>query len=386
LTTVPRVALDLGGLDALSLGNGQYRYLVDLVRGLGRLRPPFRFLVLGVRPSPPPLLAPLFITEPQTWRYLPFLRSIGRGSFYRDQVRLAAVLLLERVDLCHSLHAVVPLLAPCPLVVTQHDLMFELFAEYRPAVRSRPYRMTRWGVRHRARRVLCISATTAADLNRLWQVPMERIDVVHHGTDFAAAGQGDLDLPPALAALGGGPVLVAPYNLEPRKNLGTLLEAFGRLRQAGLDLKLVLFGRAGATPEREQAFNAQVRRAGVADRIVLSGYLSDAELAWLYRRATLFVFPSLYEGFGLPVLEAMAAGTCVVVRGFSAMAEVVGSAGATTEMSDSSRLANTLAELLRRPERRAAFGEAAQRRAASFTLEKMAGLTAETYGKVLAGK
>jgi glycosyltransferase involved in cell wall biosynthesis len=376
---LPRIALDLGGLDALSLGNGQYRYLVDLVRGLSRLRPPLRFVAFGACPAPPPELATLFEADPQTWRYRTVPRSRGRGSFYRDQVRLAGALLRERIDLCHSLHALVPLLAPCPLVVTQHDMMFELFPEYAEAVRSRPYRVTRWTIRHRARRVLCISAATAADLRRLWGVPRARVDVVHHGTEFAT----EPEPPPCLAALGPGPVLVSPYNLEPRKNLAGLLEAFGRLKDVEPALKLVLFGRAAVTPERERMFAEQVARLGVADRLVRTGYLSDAQLAWLYRRATLFVFPSLYEGFGLPVLEAMAAGACVVVRGVSAMAEVVGSAGATADMNDPLEIARTVADLLRSPERRTALGAAARRRAASFTLERMAGLTIATYEKAL---
>jgi glycosyltransferase involved in cell wall biosynthesis len=380
----PRVALDLGGLDSLSLGNGQYRYLVDLVRGIGRLRPPLRFVVLGARPEPPLELRPLFESQRETWRYRVVRRSTGRGSFYRDQLRLAGALLRERADLCHSLHSVVPLLAPCPLVVTQHDMMFEMFPEYDGAVRSRPYRITRWAIRSRARRVICISGATAADLRRLWGVPSDRIDVVHHGTELTThSAEGDVELPSALAALGPASALVSPYNLEPRKNLGGLLEAFARLRHTGAAPKLVLFGRAAITPERETAFREQVARLGIADRLMLTGYLGDAQLAWLYRRATLFVFPSLYEGFGLPVLEAMAAGACVIVRGVSAMAEVVGSAGAAAETNDPDRLADTLAELLRSPERRAALGEAARRRAAEFTLERMAGLTVATYAKVL---
>ena len=279
-----------------------------------------------------------------------------------------------------------PLLAPCPLVVTQHDMMFELFAEYAEAVRSRPYRLTRWAIRHRARRIVCISETTAADISRLWGMPCERLDVIPHGTEFtdpAIEHDAALELPPALAAPGSGPVLVSPYNLEPRKNLTSLIEAFGQLKGIEPAARLVLFGRAAVTPDREGAFADQVARAGVADRLVLTGVLSDAQLAWLYRRATLFVFPSLYEGFGLPVLEAMAAGACVVVRGVSAMAEVVGAAGVTTETSDPAQLAETMAELLRSPDRRAELGKAARRRAAAFTVERMARQTVQTYAKAL---
>jgi hypothetical protein len=114
-------------------------------------------------------------------------------------------LLRERADLCHSLHSFVPLSAPCPLVVTQHDMMAAPFPEYAETVRSRPYRAYRWTVR----RVICISRTTAEDIHRLWQVPWSRLDIVQHGTSFTAVPPG-ADLPPAVAAVDDAPLLVSP--------------------------------------------------------------------------------------------------------------------------------------------------------------------------------
>ena len=122
-----------------------------------------------------------------------------------------------------------------------------------------------------------------------------------------------------------------PYNLEPRKNLAALVSAFAQALPAAPAARLVLYGRAAVTPEREVEFDRTVAALGVRQAIVRTGFLTDDQLGWLYRRATIFAFPSLYEGFGYPVLEAMAAGACVVARGASAMAEVMDEAGVAVE-------------------------------------------------------
>jgi glycosyltransferase involved in cell wall biosynthesis len=384
--TRPRIAIYPGGLDCLSVGSGQYRYVVDLVRTLHEMQLPLDFVVLGARAEPAPDIASVFHPSNNAWHYRFLPHACGRGSFYLRQARLAHALWGERIDLCHCLHSAIPLLAPCPVVATQHDMMFELFPEYAEAVRSRPYRITRWTVRRRVHRVICVSQTTADDLGRLWRVNASRLDVVHHGTSFATLGRTPgvaVSLPPTLQNLGNGPVLVSPYNLEPRKNLGALLEALARLRPAHSQLMLVLFGGAALTSTRELAFRQHVRRLGLDKNVLLTGPLSDEQLAWLYRKATALVFPSLYEGFGLPVLEAMAAGACVIARGASAMAEVVGEAGVLVETQNPIDLANAIAMLLRDEDRRTRLAAAAKKRAALFTLQRMARQTYECYRKAL---
>src|SRR5205807_8100889 len=126
---------------------------------------------------------------------------------------------------------------------------------------------------------------------------------------------------------------------------------------------------------REQAFAQQIRELSLEKSVVLAGPVPDQQLASLYRRATVFVFPSLYEGFGLPVLEAMAVGACVVARGASAMAEIVGDAGLCLEMRDPAQLAAGIAGLLHDSRRRLQLAAAARNRAAQFTINRMAHLT-----------
>lgn len=382
----PRIAIDFSGLDHLSIRNGQYRYAVDLVRGLAELRPEADFILLGSRPAPVAELRQVF--ETSGWRYLQAARFEGRAAHYRNQLALAWAALRERVGLLHVLHSPVPLLPPCPLVVTIFDLMYELFPEYAHAVKSRPYRIDRWAVTHRARRVISISATTADDLSRLWKIRRARIDVVPLGSSFVTSASLHCETRDSRTRFGelcSGETLLSPYNLEPRKNLAALLRAMAALRHKYPKLRLLLFGRAAVDPAREQQFDRSVTELGLRDAVHLLGPLDDTDLAWLYGHTTAFVFPSLYEGFGLPVLEAMASGACVVVRNASAMAEIAGEAGAPVETADPDALAATISALLDAPERRSQLSAAARQRAAAFTIERMARLTYASYLAALGG-
>jgi glycosyltransferase involved in cell wall biosynthesis len=376
----PRIAIDFTALDVISPVGGQYRYVVSLVWGLARLQPDVDFLLLGSKSEPVPELGGVFQKYNDRWDYRSVPRRQFRGAAYLDHARYGWVLLRERVGLLHSLHAFIPLCAPCPVVITIYDLMYELFDDYEEARRSRPYRIHRWAVGHRVRRVVCISETTATDLRNLWGVGEKMLDVIPLGSPFAATGEADGGVQPKVehtpdAAF----VLVSPYNLEPRKNLGALLQAVALLRSRGEAVKLVLFGRAAVTPEREEQFERKVRELGLCESVVRTGILTDEELAALYRRATLFVFPSLYEGFGLPVLEAMSAGACVVARNASAMSEVLQDTGALVETGDPQALASVMANLLGDASLRDALGRRARERAALFSVERMAQLTYQSY-------
>jgi glycosyltransferase involved in cell wall biosynthesis len=380
--TRPRIAIDLGVLDQLWPGAGLYRYATDLLCSLRRLDPPARFLILGSYTEPIDALKPVFATG-EAWEYRFFPRSKGWAASYRDHARLAAVLAGARVDLCHSLHTFVSAMAPCSMVVTIQDMMFELFPEYAAAVRSRPYRILRWCTRHRVHRIICPSQTTADDLTRLWGVQPRRIDVVPHGLcafQPGAEAAGDNSL---IQNLGTAPIITSALNLEPRKNLITLLEAFALLRPRFPTTRLVLFGRGGWSAEREQQYRASLASLGLAGVVVETGTLSDAELWRLYRHSTLFVVPTLYEGFGYPALEAMAAGACVVVRGHSSMAEVVGAAGVQVEPLTATALANAISGLLVDAPQRRRFGEKATARARQFTGERMGRDTFASYERSL---
>jgi glycosyltransferase involved in cell wall biosynthesis len=371
------VAFDFSGLDHLNPGNGQYRYCTDLLRGLARLQHGLAFVVIGSRPQPPPEVASVF--DAGTWRYVHLPGLSVRGAYYADHFRFARLFQRERVDLFHTAHTFVPR-APIPMVVTVYDLMTEIFPEYHERLHSRPYQRFKAAVQRKGTHAIAISETTAHDLRRLWHVPAARISTVPLGIEevrpSATVGE-------QLREAARSPFVLSPYNLEPRKNLGALVVAMSAVRRAAPGVRLVLYGRAAVTPEREAEFRDRVREAGLEAAVFLTGFVADEDLAWLYRAATVFVFPTLYEGFGLPVLEAMAAGTCVVARNQSAMAEVLGDAGVQVETRDPRVLAAAITALLADTQRRAALGRAARERAGRFTQEAMSRGTVAAYMRAL---
>lgn len=379
-----RIGIDWGN-DHLSTANGQFRYAVDLLRGFSQLENRPRFVVFGTKESPPLELLDLF-RERGGWVWSQKPLAGGRGGDFKNQWRSFLASRRHQIDLLHVIDGIIPFAPPCPVVATCYDLMMEVFPrDYADWLRSRGYRRTRWLSRRVVRRHLAISRTSARDLHRYWRIPASRIDVIYLGTrGFENTNGGKVDsLDDKLAPCVGHPVVASPFNLEPRKNLTALLTAIHLLRKREVPVRLVLFGRAAWTPEREERYREQVRTLGIEDSILRTGFLSDEELGELYRRACVFVFPSLYEGFGLPVLEAMRAGGCVVARDRSAMAEVVGEAGKLVETADPERLATAVTDLIADAAENQRLRDLAVRRSREFTVERMARQTYAAYLRAL---
>jgi glycosyltransferase involved in cell wall biosynthesis len=215
----------------------------------------------------------------------------------------------------------------------------------------------------RSRAFVAISQATADDFQRRFPPAVGRVTVA----PLAAAPQLSAEVSePSSPAPG---FVLAVGTLEPRKNLPRLVEAYGRLPESLQQTHpLVVVGDLGW---RTDATTAAL--ASLGDRCLLLGKVSDAALAGLYRRCAVFCYPSLYEGFGLPVLEAMAAGAAVLTSNVSSLPEVGGNAVAYADPHDPAAIASALAGLLGSPDRRAALGVAARARAAEFSWQKTAG-------------
>jgi glycosyltransferase involved in cell wall biosynthesis len=378
-----RIALDFSTLDHLQMTAGHYRYVVQLVRGLAEIGSEQDFLLLGSRPKPVEELKDIF-TPGSRWRYRQLKHWRHRGAIWVDELAYLRAFLAERISLLHIVHDFIPLSAGCPLIVTQHDLIEELFPEYEASRRDPLYRLHRPRLQDRAARVICISQTTADDLMRLWGIGPERSVVIHHGVEESFLMDPGDDLLKGHPAFEAGAVLLAsPYNLEPRKNLTALLEALAILQPDFPQLKLVLFGCGLVTPERQRQFEMLVRGLGLQDAIVRLGIVSDAMLKQIYRRADIFAFPSIYEGFGLPVLEALATGACVLAGTTPATAEVAGTAAELVDTTKPRKLATAIAGLLCNPEHCAELRAAGPVRARQFPVDKMVRRTWETYRGVL---
>jgi glycosyltransferase involved in cell wall biosynthesis len=281
-------------------------------------------------------------------------------------------------DLLHGVHYELPLRARLPQVVTVHDLTLLTHPEWHEAGKVRYFG---WAMRRAvaaASRVLCVSATTAADLAERLDVPAERVDVTPLGTDLRPASAEAVERVRRRLGIE-GPYLLGLGTAEPRKDLPTLVRAFASL--AGeLPHRLVLAGLAGWGAG---ALASAVAASGVADRVLLPGYVPDADKAALVTGADVFVYPSRYEGFGLPVLEAMACGTPVVTTTGGSLPEVAGDAATLVAPGDTDALAAAIAKLAADPAARHEAAVGGRRRAAAFTWGRCADLTAAAYGRAL---
>ncbi len=374
---MPRVAIDISQFDDQSLNSGQYRYGVDLLRQFAVDAGGMTLLVLGSRPEPMPELAEAFgRRDPQFgYHHLPLAR--GRASYYRDLWRKARWLRRHRVDLFHQMHTHLPPVKPCPYVATHYDCSAHRVGD-RGLLDSRPHRYYQWALRRLVDRVISISDASKDDAVHFLGLDPKRITTVH-----LALSPSFVFEPAGAVRPGGAPFILSPYNLEPRKNLAGLVRALPALLAVRPDVQLWLYGSSRVFGDREAAFDAEVRALGVEPKIRRLGFVPDEELRVLYATAAVFAFPTLIEGFGYPLLEAMACGACCVTTGESAMREVGGDAVQFADTRDPERFARTLLELLADDRRRDALARAARARAATFTVERMAAQTLDCYRAVL---
>jgi glycosyltransferase involved in cell wall biosynthesis len=253
--------------------------------------------------------------------------------------------LSRRLDVFHSTAYVLPLICPTRSVVTVHDLTFMLMPEaFRRGNRAYLTTMTRLAV-HRADRVIAVSESTKRDVVRLLGVPESKVTVIYHGIEPEFR-----PLPPdevaAFRTRHGLPDRYALYvgTLEPRKNLPNLLRAYALARsKRGVTAPLVLGGGKGWGYE---SIFQLVEELGLRDSVRLPGYLPLADLPLWYNGASLFVYPSRYEGFGMPALEAMACGAPVLTTRASSLPEVVGDAGLLVGPDDVEGMADAIAAVL----------------------------------------
>ncbi len=312
-------------------------------------------------------------------------RRVASNPFCRLGFDLGVQVRRDRPDLLHVQYTA-PLACPVPVVVTVHDVSFLEHPEYFTAGRAWQLRLTVRRTVRRAARVLTGCDFSRAQILRAYPELDERRVVV---APYAAASVfRPISRESASAEVLDrfslpGPFVLSVGDLQPRKNQIGLITAFARLARAYPRLKHTL-----ALVGKDTWFSSRVReaarRSGVADRIRFLGFVSDAELLQLYNACELFVFPSLYEGFGLPALEAMACGRAVVCSGVSALPEVVDGAAILVDPEKPDEIARGMADVLLDAELRGRMERLGLRRAAGFTWQETARRTLEVFQEVAA--
>ena len=282
--------------------------------------------------------------------------------------------LLDTLDLVHATSAAVPPVRGQALVATVHDLAFRHHPDAYPAAGRRYHDRAARIVASEAARILVPSVATAQDLAELYAVDRGRVTIVPLGVQPPA--QPDRRGAARLLHDHGvrGPFLLAVGTLEPRKNLPRLLAAFGEVTDELPDHWLVVVGPVGWGPK--------LRPTWESVRVKLAGPVGDATLHALYEQADGLAYPSLYEGFGLPVLEAMAHGTPVLTSDRSSLPEVAGDAALLVDPLDRGAIAKGLHRLVSDGDLRERLAVAGPRRAAAFTWRATAAATWATYCEV----
>ena len=301
---------------------------------------------------------------------LPLSERALVALWHRLRVPVPVELFSGRLDVFHSPDfALAPVLRARTLV-TVHDLSFRRVPEcFKPALLSYLNRVVPRSVA-RADIVLADSESTRNDAIELLRLAPERVFVVYAGVDSRfrrVTDQGLLEDVRSRYSLPGRFVL-SVGTLQPRKNYVRLIEAFSRLSDVE-DVSLVISGARGWLYEE---IYRRVEELGLSSRVLFPGYVAEADLPALYSLSEVFAFPSLYEGFGLPPLEAMACGTPVVVSRASSLPEVVGNAGCLVDPLSVEEIAGTLQALLDSPARRADLAEQGVAQAARFTWSEAA--------------
>ncbi|MGR0320234.1 glycosyltransferase family 4 protein [Agromyces sp. ZXT2-3] len=290
----------------------------------------------------------------------------ARGELLEVSRRAARV----GADLVHAPANLGPVRTRVPMVLTIHDLLPFRHPEYVPGPYAPVLRGMIRGAARAARRVLTVSESSADDATTLLGVDPGRIDVVPLAGGSAAA--------PADADRSSDLVL-AIGNRMPHKNFAALLEAIA-LIPADRRPRVVVTGSHDDDP-----LAPEVRRLGLADRVRLEGWVAPDELERLYAEAALFVFPTRFEGFGLPLVEAMSRGVPVVASDLPVLREVGGVAARWIDPDDHDVLARTIESLLSDPEERERMSRAGRARAAQFSWERTAHGTLESFERALAG-
>ncbi len=293
-------------------------------------------------------------------------------------------LMKEGIALLHSPVNVQPLLLPCKGVVTVTDLSFMIFPEaFRPGQRLYQRWFTRWSVR-RADRVIAISTNTAQDVVRFFDVPVDRVAVIFPGVDAHYRPIEDQQQLGQFRRLRGLPDRFVLFvgTLEPRKNLLMLLQAYAAFRRGGGGYKLALVGGKGWLYE---PILSAIDALDLANEVILPGFVAEEELPLWYNAAEALLYPSLYEGFGLPPLEAMACGTPVVVSNASSLPEVVGDAGLLVDPHEPAPWTEALERLWCDSAYRADLSARGLERAREFSWSRMARATIGVYRDLLVG-
>ena len=372
-----RIGID--GLPLAELRTGIGHYTFELANAMARVAANDEFELL----TPVSLMA---LAENDQWE-LPANLRVVQTKVNSPWWTVGLPLHIHRAPLSifHGTNYEIPLWNRCPTVVTIHDLSVILHAEAHPHKRVRRARRRLPFMARAATMIITASDCVKREISEHLNIRPEKIAVTRY-----AARRSFRPLPFSQTQKTRQRLRIEEHfilfvgTIEPRKNLITLVRAFAEImRKTQLRPQLVIVGRSGWL--MEETF-ACIRDSGISDRLRFTGYISEEELCALYSSCITCVYPSLYEGFGLPPLEAMACGAPVIASNVASIRETVGGAASLIAPLDVQSLAQTIAELCGNENKRRSLSVAGLQRASEFSWERTASLTLEVYDEALRRK
>ncbi|MDQ3815683.1 MAG: glycosyltransferase family 4 protein [Armatimonadota bacterium] len=285
-----------------------------------------------------------------------------------------------RLDLVH-VHYIAPPLLPCPFVTTIHDVVWRAMPETFPPLHRAIMNCLMPGTARRAARIITESEAARQDITNYLRVAPEKISITSNAVEpryLEPVSAAQITAVRGKYGIGETPYVLSVGVLQPRKNVPRLIEAFEHLRQRHPDWphRLVIVGKRGWGLENAEGATGKAE-------LIYTGYVPDEDLPALYAGAEVFAYPSLYEGFGLPILEAMACGCPVLTSNLSSMPEVAGDAAQLVDPFSVAAIRDGLEQLLSDQELRERLRQRGRERATQFTAERQAAATLEVYRSVI---
>lgn len=366
-----KVAIDGRMISYTGIG----RYIKCLIEGLADIDTVNRYAVLLNGPDRAQLKNKGNIEISSPKRHIP-VYSAGEHTLLPFEIMGLGA------DIAHYPSFNMPLISPAPAVVTIHDLIYYIYRSACPGILAHIYARLIFNITARAaNRVITVSGHSKSDIVNMLGIRPDKVTVIHNGVSGSfrpCKDAGARDRVMKKYGIDAGYILYVGSHAG-HKNIGALIRAFSMLSSRLWPYKLVI---AGKVDKRRQRLYGMLEELGVRDRAAFIGAVDEEDLPCLYSWASLFVFPSLYEGFGLPPLEAMACGCPVVASDAASIPEVLGRAAMLVDANDPCMLAARMEEALSSNAMREEFRGRGLERAALFTWEAAAKKTLEVYREV----
>jgi glycosyltransferase involved in cell wall biosynthesis len=365
-----KVAIDVHSLGTQAGGNETFHR--QLVQGLAQLPDRHQYILFYTQPQVP---AAFKLDERFAWKQIP------ANPLRRIAISLPGLVRELRPNVFHCQYILPPRIKTAT-VITIHDLAHEHYPEFSPRLEGfRMRRLVPWSAR-RADHIITVSEYSAADISRTYGIPRDRITVVYPSPHEKFQPRDKETCRAHLKEVYGldAPFILYVGRVQVRKNLIRLAEAYGRVRRQHPELKLVIVGKPDLYYER---LLARIDELGLKKCVVFSGYVPGDDLPLFYNAAEMFVFPSMFEGFGLPVMESMASGVPAITSQGSCLAEVAGDGALLVDPASVASIADAIQQVLDNSALRRGLIERGLRRTASFRKKSFAETILRVYESLI---